>query len=500
MSTKDADIAVFAGAVDLAARNHGGKVILASDDFFAAKDNLIEDGRGLHLPDRYSERGKWKDGWQTSQNHVAGHHWCIVQLATPGIVRGVDIDTNHFGADSPLFASIDACCADPQTTPAQLCQEENWLEVLPQSPLQPSSQNLFGVVDSRLWTHVRLNIYPDGGVARLRVFGEGIFDSQQVSTEQAIDLLAFQNGGRALMSSEGFSAQLNNLILSHPATGPGDGWAATRNRRGGHWVIFALGAPGSLERVEVDTHHFANSCPHQCAIDGLYWPDASTGMLYCSSDWVEALEPKKISGHTQHNFTHLAQNGPFTHIKLRFDPDGGISRLRLWGHPNRLHPSADRLLGLLNNLTEDAAVAALERSCGSPRWAQAVIDRRPFFSRTALLGIAEDLWWKMAEEDWKEAFSNEFAESSKWFEGEQRGVKEGDDDEATQALLEANLSYESQFGYRFILCSADRTAEEILALLHQRLANHPADEIRIAAAEQIKIVRTRLKNMEPPTV
>ncbi|MBT3221011.1 MAG: allantoicase [Proteobacteria bacterium] len=499
MSTNDTESAFFAGTVDLVARSNGGQLVVASDDFFAARENLIESGRGVHLPDRYSERGKWRDGWQTRQNHCAGHHWCIAEMALPGIVRGIDIDTNHFGPDSPLFASIDACCAEPSASPAQLCEEENWQEILPQSPIKPNSHNLFGVVDSRLWTHIRLNIYPDGGVARLRVFGEGVFDAEQVPSGEPIDLLAAQNGGRALMSSDGFSARLNNLLSSNPAASSKDGWAPHRNRRGEHFVIFALGTPGTLENIEVDTHHFANNCPRRCAIDGLYWPDASAGMLYRSSEWVEALTQKRISGHTQHNFTHLAHEGPFTHIRLRFDPDGGFSRLRLWGHPNRLHPSADRLLGLLNNLTEDAAVSALQRSCGSPRWAQAVIDHRPFFSRTALLGIAENLWWKMSEADWKEAFSNEFAESSKWFEGEQRGVK-GSTDEATSALAEANQSYEAHFGYRFILCSADRTHEEILALLHQRLVNDPADEIRLAAAEQIKIVRTRLQNMEPPTV
>src|SRR4026209_1588 len=159
----------FTKLTDLAAERLGGEALLCSDDFFAEKYNLIKPGRGIFIADKYTDRGKWMDGWESRRKRTQGHDLCIIQLATSGKIHGVDIDTNHFLGNHPPFASIDAC-NDP-SSPTDL-ENANWVEILPKSALQPGSQNFFEISDKNIYTHLRLNIYPDGGVARLKVYGE----------------------------------------------------------------------------------------------------------------------------------------------------------------------------------------------------------------------------------------------------------------------------------------------------------------------------------------
>src|SRR4051794_1485062 len=163
------------GLVDLAAARVGGQALIANDEFFAGKENLLKPGRGVFIPDKYTEQGKWMDGWETRRRRTPGHDWCVVQLGLRGIVRQVDIDTNHFLGNHPPFASLEAAClADGDVASA------SWTEILPKSPLNPGSQNLFDIASADTWTHLRLNIFPDGGVARLRVYGVVVPDWTRV--------------------------------------------------------------------------------------------------------------------------------------------------------------------------------------------------------------------------------------------------------------------------------------------------------------------------------
>src|SRR5208283_2766996 len=178
--------AAFSGLVDLASERIGGKAILASDEFFAPKEKLLKPGRGIFLPDKYTDRGKWMDGWETRRKRTPEHDWCIIKLGVAGIVHSVDIDTNHFLGNNPAYASIDAC----KVTNSSPNRSTKWKEILPKSPLKPDSQNLFTIAHSERWTHLRLNIYPDGGVARFRVYGVVIPDWKQVKVNTLIDLAA----------------------------------------------------------------------------------------------------------------------------------------------------------------------------------------------------------------------------------------------------------------------------------------------------------------------
>ncbi|HEX6243716.1 MAG TPA: bifunctional allantoicase/OHCU decarboxylase, partial [Polyangiales bacterium] len=214
---KEAGAAAFTGLVDLASQELGGRVLGSNDEFFAAAENLLLPGRGLFLEGKYTEQGKWMDGWESRRKRGPGHDACVIALGARGRVLGFDIDTNHFLGNHPPFASVDGAGASADTPSDQLC----FRPLLAPAPLLPGSQNLFAALPSEPVSHVRLNIFPDGGVARFRVYGmvEPDFSTQVVDAETAphvqpgwVDLAAVRNGGRALACSDAFFGPMNNLL------------------------------------------------------------------------------------------------------------------------------------------------------------------------------------------------------------------------------------------------------------------------------------------------
>ena len=330
MATSDPAPAPPAGLVDLAAERVGGKAILANDEFFAEKENLLKPGRGIFIADKYTDRGKWMDGWETRRRRTPGHDWCIVELGLRGIIKQVDIDTNHFLGNHPPFASLDAACltngfpADPETLP--------WTAILEKSPLDPGSQNLFAIANEQTWTHLRLNIFPDGGVARLRVYGVVIPDWSKVKPGELVDLAAVENGGVPLACSDMFFSSMNNLIMPGRSENMGDGWETKRRRGPGYdWIILKLGRPGTIQKIEVDTNHFKGNYPDTCSIEGCSVPGASTEEL-AAAEWKEILPMTKLEAHTRHFFEkELSRIDACSHLRLNIYPDGGVSRLRAWG-------------------------------------------------------------------------------------------------------------------------------------------------------------------------
>ena len=323
------------GFVDLAAERVGGKVLSANDEFFAPKENLIKPGRGIFIPDKYTDRGKWMDGWETRRRRTPGNDWCIVQLGLSGIIKSVDIDTNYFLGNHPPFASLDASCPnDNQSLNIASIESARWTSILPKSPLNPGSQNLFDVANDNRWTHVRLNIFPDGGVARLRIYGIVAVDWSKYKKDDLIDLAAVENGGAALMCSDMFFSSMNNLIMPGRAENMGDGWETKRRRGPGHdWIILKLGKPGTVKKIEVDTNHFKGNYPDSCSIESCDMPDVSTDKLTTANiHWKEILPQTKLRADTRHFFEkELLDVGKVSHVRLNIFPDGGVSRLRVYG-------------------------------------------------------------------------------------------------------------------------------------------------------------------------
>lgn len=325
----------FTSLIDLASERLGGKALLCSDDFFAEKENLLKPGRGIFIADKYTDRGKWMDGWESRRKRTPGYDWCIIKLGASGIIRGLDIDTNFFLGNHPPFASIDACNfeGDPSGDILQT-GKTSWVEILPKAPLNAGSQNFFEIVSDKIWTHLRLNIYPDGGVARLKVYGEVYKNWNIVKQNELIDLASAVNGAKSVLCNDMFFSHMDNLIMPGRGLNMGDGWETKRNRTPNNrdWVIVKLAHKGDIKNILVDTCHFKGNYPDTCSIEGINCADTDIDLNSSNLIWTEILPKMKLQADHEHFFENQISNaGPFTHIRLNIFPDGGISRLRLFG-------------------------------------------------------------------------------------------------------------------------------------------------------------------------
>lgn len=324
----------FTKLTDLAAERLGGKTISCTDDFFAEKENLLKPGRGIFIADKYTDRGKWMDGWESRRKRIPGNDWCIIQLATSGKIHGVDIDTNHFLGNHPPFASIDAC--NISSNDKIDFDKIEWKEILPKSPLQPGSQNFYEIADKNIYTHLRLNIYPDGGVARLKVYGEVYKDWSSVDKNEVIDLAAAINGAKSVLCNDMFFSHMDNLIIPGRGVNMGDGWETKRNRTPNNrdWVIVRLAHKGVIGKILVDTCHFKGNYPDSCLIEGCTISQEEEKKLNTDKvKWTTILPQSKLQADNEHYFEkEIVSKESCTHVRLSIFPDGGVSRMRLYGY------------------------------------------------------------------------------------------------------------------------------------------------------------------------
>lgn len=314
----------------------GTRVVFATDEFFAAKERLIQPHDPVFIADKYDDHGKWMDGWESRRKREAGYDWAIISLGLPGEVRAFDIDTNHFLGNHAPYASVEGVYA-PGASEEQLAKV-SWTKLLSQHPLRPGSQNLFVAEQFEKCTHVRLNIFPDGGVARFRVMGLVEPQWRQPSVDCGarageVDLAALENGGMALACSDSFFSPMNNLILAAAPANMGQGWESRRRRAPGHdWVIIRLGAPGRIRMVDVDTKFFKGNFPHHVNIEAISAPGVGVVDLTKSDQWSRVLDDVALKADCSHRYRDdVVDVGPVTHARLNIYPDGGVARLRLWG-------------------------------------------------------------------------------------------------------------------------------------------------------------------------
>jgi allantoicase len=329
----------FTHLIDLAAERFGGQVLWCTDDFFAEKENLIKPSKPIFIADKYTDRGKWMDGWESRRKRTEGHDQAVIQLGAAGVIKGFDVDTAHFLGNQPQYCTIEACYA-----PDGNWEGASWVEVLGKTLLDPGSQHFVeanvGVrardLAPQLFTHVKLHIHPDGGVARLRVYGEVKRDWSTVKPNEVIDLASAQNGALSIQCNDMFFSHMNNLIMPGRGVNMGDGWETRRRREPGNdWVILALGCAGVVDRVLIDTAHFKGNFPDRASIQAVNLAGGSEHELAAQSLYWETLLPEvKLSMDAEHSFAdELRALGPITHLRLNIFPDGGVSRLRLFGKP-----------------------------------------------------------------------------------------------------------------------------------------------------------------------
>jgi allantoicase len=500
----------FTQLVDLASERLGARALAANDDFFAPKENLLKAAEPIFLEHKYTSRGKWMDGWETRRRREPGFDWCIVQLGLPGVVRGIVVDTSYFRGNCPEHCSIEACSLPGRPTAKQLrSPKTRWTEILAQSALQGDTRNPFAVANPQRFTHLRLKIYPDGGVARLRVHGDVAPDWGRLLAKRGeIDLAAVEHGGRIVTSSDQFFGSPKNLLLPGRAKNMGDGWETQRRRGPGFdWVVVQLGTAGAIRRVEVDTSHFKGNFPESCSIEACHaGTSAAEDLRTASLPWKEILPRTRLRANARHVFREeLRGGGEATHVRFNIYPDGGVARLRILGVAS---PRADAGEGLakLNALPEKKARAALLACCGSRAWAQGMAAARPFSSAAELLESADRIWSGLDKKEWLAAFrhhprigqrkaaAKQSAQARRWSAKEQSTAAKAPA-EVLAELAKANRAYEARFGYIFLVCAAGKSSEEILVMLRQRLTNDSDAELRTAAEEQRKITRRRLEEL-----
>lgn len=331
---------------DLAGRALGGSVIYANDELFAERENLIKPGDPVFQPHTFGHKGQIMDGWETRRRREAGSDSAIVRLGCGGVVRRVVVDTSYFTGNYPPEVSVEACGAEGYPSPAELAAAE-WFTLVPRGPVSGDARNAFEVAAGRRASHVRLNIFPDGGVARLRAYGEPVPDPRLLPA--TIDLAALENGAVVTGCSNMFYSSPANLLLPGQARVMGDGWETSRRRdQANDWVEVRLACAGSVEVAELDTSHFVGNAPGWATLRG------------DGSDLVPrtALQPD-----TRHRFA-VSGEPVASSVRLDIYPDGGMARLRVLGRPTAAARAelAGRFLGLL----PEPQLAGLLRAAGLP--------------------------------------------------------------------------------------------------------------------------------------
>ncbi|WP_250212732.1 allantoicase [Acrocarpospora catenulata] len=315
----------------MALRTYGGAVIAANDESFAEREALIRPGPSVFNPHTFGAKGQIYDGWETRRRRTPGSDWAIVRLGMPGVIKGLVIDTAWFKGNYPPYASVDACAAPGPLAPDELT---DWVEILPRHPLKGDAAHEFEVRNPRRFTHVRLNIYPDGGVARLRVHGEVVPDPRFL-TGLTIDLAALENGALVTACSNEFYSAPNNVIAPGRPRNQSEGWETARRRDDGNdWLIVRLAAPGRVAVAELDTTNLLHNAPGWATLS------ATTAATPDSATWFPLLPKTPLQPDTLHRF-RLDHPTPITHARLDIHPDGGLSRLRLLG---TLPPESEQAL------------------------------------------------------------------------------------------------------------------------------------------------------------
>ena len=344
----------FTNLVDLASERLGASVVVASDEFFAPKERLLRIESPVWREGEYTDRGKWMDGWETRRRRDvlpdeagfdAAHDSCVMRLGARGVIHGVDVETTHFKGNAPDRCAVDACVMPGAPTAHDLAGAL-WQNAVERSALRGDSHNLFPV-QALPATHVRLRIFPDGGVARLRVYGEVTPDWDALRHQGEVDLACLVHGGHVVACSDMFFGSRDHLIMPGDARSMADGWETQRRRTPGHdWTIVRLGAPGTIMRANVDTRHFKGNAPAACSLDACALPEAQRGAAWdpaAAPAWHELLPRTPLKSDRRHTFDiaprPMVPMGPVenieqvTHVRFNIFPDGGVARLRLFGRP-----------------------------------------------------------------------------------------------------------------------------------------------------------------------
>ncbi|KAF9978856.1 Allantoicase [Actinomortierella ambigua] len=387
IEVQDLDSA-FGEYIDLAVDRFGGKVLRTSDEWFAEASNLNKVAAPISRKGHFTAKGAWFDGWE-SKRHGTSFDWTVIRLGYPGSITGFEVDTAFFTGNHAPFVSVEgytaksiASAADASAHSAVNGSEVNgelkkslkhlhlsnghasaaaahssfsneseyyedgftledwateveWTPILSKVALKPSSRHGFRLSQptTTAFTHVRLCMYPDGGVARLRVYGK-VSPVLPKDEAEVFDLASIATGAQVEAYSDAHFGHPSNLLLPGRGTDMSDGWETKRSRSPGHhdWSLIKLGAVGHPTLIEVDTAHYMGNPPREVTLVGYEESDSELTRP------ILLLDQAKVTPHRQHFFEipedKLVVDGvrkTIHKVKLTMIPDGGIKRLRVFG-------------------------------------------------------------------------------------------------------------------------------------------------------------------------
>ena len=315
------------GLIDLAQPRLGTKIIYKTDDFFASANRIINPANPVFKEGVFDNHGKWMDGWESRRKRTSGHDYIILKLGKPGKISKIDVDTSHFNGNQPAMVSVEGT----QFISRKINQSK-WTTILPKKKVKADSHHFFSVKNKQIFTYIKFNIFPDGGVARLRLYGS-IAKSKKLKNKK-INLASLLDGASIIACNNEHFGKAENILAPGKAKNMGDGWETRRRRDKGHdWLIINSIDGGAIDKIEISTHHFKGNFPNHCSIQAAYLPAKSSKQIVNSSNkWKYLLKNTKLSANKTHRFKNsLMKKDKINHIKINIFPDGGISRFRIFG-------------------------------------------------------------------------------------------------------------------------------------------------------------------------
>lgn len=469
--------------VDMASTAVGGRIVECNDEFFADAINLLNPDSPVWKEGEYTEFGKWMDGWETRRRRDEGHDWCVIALGIPGRIEQVTIDTAFFTGNFPRSFSLEGCGVGFDAN----LDKAYWVELIPDSSLEGDSVAVFDVTEGDRITHLRLNIFPDGGVARLGVEGKAIPALNWVCPEAGVvNLASLYVGTEAIDASDAHYSPPAKMLRPGEPRGMWDGWETQRRRGPGNdWVSFRLGLAGSIHEVVIDTRHFKGNSPGWVSVD----------VSADGTAWRGAVSRTEVKADSVNRL--LVPDQPEAgYVKLDIYPDGGVARFAVLGDPSPEAAAAKRVQ-YVNSLLGQDATRFFSTACSSTLWISEMLGSRPFESAQAIIDTADIGFVDLGEEDWLEAFARHprIGERGDAVTNREQAGAAGASEATLSALSSLNQEYEEKFGFTYIVYASGKTAEEMLEGARERLENDRSTEIDIAAHEQRKITATRLKRM-----
>jgi len=317
------------GLIDLAQPRLGSKIIFKTDDFFASAHRVIDPTPPIFKEELFDKNGKWMDGWESRRKRISGHDYLIIKLGKPGSISKVDVDTSHFNGNQPSMISLEGC-----NSKSKNLKGLKWKTIIKKKKTKANSHHFFNTVSKSIFTHIKLNIFPDGGVARLRLYGN-ISKENNIFTNKNINLASLLNGASVIACNNEHFGKAENILAPGKAKNMGDGWETRRRRnKGFDWLILNSIKGKKIDKIEISTHHFKGNFPSHCSLQATFIPSkkSSNSIVKSSNKWKFLMHKVNLSANKTHKFKNkLMKNDKINFIKINIFPDGGISRFKIFG-------------------------------------------------------------------------------------------------------------------------------------------------------------------------